>query len=167
MSELLDKLKALLRVDEGERLKPYRDTQGHTTICDGFNLDAHPLSDEMASCLRLTGQLTHDMCETLLDITARAAIKDCEEIFPHYAKWTLNRQAAVADFTFNVGERTVEHGFTSFFRALNAEDWQRAADEIKYVNGLTKAQLSPYWIELHGDRPDSRPARTYKMILEG
>ena len=144
MSELLEKLKSLLRVDEGERLKPYRDTVGHTTICYGFNLDAHPLSDEMASCLRLTGQLTHGMCETLLDITARAAIKDCEEIFPHYAAWTLNRQAAVADFMFNVGMH-VEAEFINTNRHLNAGEWEQAAECM---------EKSLWYVQVHRRGPE-------------
>ena len=167
MDELLEKLKSLLRVEEGERLKPYPDSQKHMTICDGWNMDARPLPSEMASCLRVNGQLTHDMCEQLLDITAGAAVKDCEDCFPHYEEWTLTRRAAVADLMFNMGQREIENGFTSFCRALNAEDWQWAADEIKYVNGHTKTKLSAYWAELHGERADSRPARMYQMILQG
>jgi hypothetical protein len=58
-------------------------------------------------------------------------------------------------------------------RRRNRYDWQRAADEIKYSNGLTKNKLSEYWKQLGGDpvgRDDGRlerPEEIYKMLVGG
>lgn len=63
--------------------------------------------------------------------------------------------------------------FPSFVRAVNARNWQWAADELKYVDGKKKGMLSDCWTQLHGDPVGTddgrleRPEEIYMMIREG
>ena len=54
----LDRLKAMLRTDEGTRLRRYRCPAGHWTIGYGWNIDANPLPPEIAAYERVNGQIT-------------------------------------------------------------------------------------------------------------
>jgi lysozyme len=61
--ESLKELRAQLYVDEGLRLKPYRDTVGHLTIGIGHNLDAKPISNRAADVI-----LEDDIADVLKDL---------------------------------------------------------------------------------------------------
>jgi lysozyme len=117
----------LIRRHEGLRLKPYFCTGGARTIGYGWNLDAHPLPTDIAACLRVTGAITEDMAERLLNISVDAAIRDCRAIFPDFDSYSEARQFALIDFIFNVGVTTALK-FKRTIAAVKAGDWDRAAD---------------------------------------
>lgn len=158
---------------EGWKLKPYKCPAGHNTIAAGWNIDARPLPPHIASYLRLHGQITEEMAEELLTISLAAVRQDCENLWPLFDSFSDARRAALMDVVFNMGSGKIMHEFPSFVKAVNAQDWQRAADELKYANGLKKDKLSGYWQQLHGD-PDGtddkrveRPEENYKLLVEG
>lgn len=119
----------MTRRHEGLKLKPYHCPAGKLTIGYGWNLEAHPLPDDYASCLRMTGAITEDMAERLLDISITAATDDCRAIYPGFDGFTEARKAALIDFMFNVGATTAMK-FKKMRAAIEASDWSKAADEL-------------------------------------
>jgi len=123
-------LREMLKRHEGLRLKPYRDTRGYLTIGYGWNLDANPLPADYASCLRVTGAITEEMAERLLNISIDMATRQCQATFQRFGDFSERRQAALIDWMFNLGIGTV----LTFKKALAAildGDWDRAADEMQ------------------------------------
>ncbi len=158
---------------EGWKLVPYRCSMGHWTVGAGWNMDANPLPPDIAAYLKVNGRITDAMGERLLDITLATAEAACKRLFPRFDSLDIVRQDALVDVTLNMGEAKIRKLFPSFVKAVNRQDWQRAADELKYSDGLKKDKLSPYWTQLHGD-PDGkddgrleRPEEIYKMLTAG
>ena len=123
-------LHEMLRRHEGLKLEPYRCPAGKLTIGYGWNLDAHPLPDDYAACLRLTGAITLDMAERLLNISIDAATRQCRAIFHHFDDYSERRKAALIDFVFNVGVGTALT-FKKALAAIMEGDWDKAADEMQ------------------------------------
>lgn len=169
----MDELRKLLTLHEGRRRRPYYCTGGKRTIGVGWNMTDNPLPPLIQTHLTLRGYITDAMIDRLLDISIQRATMDCQRLFRDFDEFSNNRRMALVDLVFNLGARRLSLGFPSLCRAVNAGDWQRAADELKYVNGLTKTKLSAYWTQLHGD-PDGqddgrtvRPERIYRMLADG
>lgn len=99
-----------LATEEGFRALPYTDTQGHTTIGFGFNVDAG-ISRSAAGAL-LTAQLDE------LD----------GELFSYAWYQTLDpaRQSVCLDIAFNAGLSGLLH-YPKMIAALQAGDWAGAA----------------------------------------
>lgn len=112
-------LLAQLRIDEGLRTKPYRDTVGKLTIGIGRNLDDVGISEDEA--LTLAG---HDLdrAETLLDRN-----------FTGWRDFSDARQQAVLNLCFNMGWGDGTHGLSGFknmLGAMLANDWDAAASDL-------------------------------------
>ena len=86
---LTDRVFEQLRLHEGLRLKPYRDTVGKLTIGIGRNLDDNGISYEEATF----------MCQNDID----AVLNGCEKAFPFWPTLNDARKAALADMAFNLG----------------------------------------------------------------
>ncbi len=82
-------LKDQLRADEGERLKPYKDSVGKLTIGVGRNLDDVGLSTSEVDVL-----LTNDIDRVLRDLTKQ---------MPWWVGLSDNRQLVLASMAFNMG----------------------------------------------------------------
>ncbi len=119
----------MLRRHEGLSLKPYRCPAGKQTIGYGWNMEAHPLPSDIAACLRITGAITEEMAERLLNISIDTADADCRDIFPGFVNFTEARKAALTDFVFNVGSTTALK-FKKMRAAIETGNWDRAADEL-------------------------------------
>jgi len=149
-------------------LTPYKCPAGYLTIGIGHNIDTKGLPKQIKTYLDKYGQITNEMADTLFEADVEDAITDCHLIFPNFDYYTEDRQIALIDLIFNMGNAKIRKGFPSFVRAVITGDWGLAADELKYSNGVTKNKLSDYWKQLHGEeKPDSRPAEIYQMIKEG
>jgi lysozyme len=120
----------LIKRHEGLRLEPYFCSGGARTIGYGWNLDAHRLPDDIAACLRVTGSITEDMADRLLNISVDAAIRDCRAIFPDFDAYSEARRFGLIDFVFNVGVTTALK-FKRTITAIKAQDWDKAADAMK------------------------------------
>lgn len=111
---MLDALKADLIRDESLRLKPYRCTAGKLTIGVGRNLEDVGITREEA--LRL------------LDNDVARVAADLDRALPWWRGLPEGRQRALANLCFNLGIGRLL-GFRRMLAALQAGDFQRAADE--------------------------------------
>ena len=123
MADLLD----MIRRHEGLWLKPYFCPGGHKTIGYGWNMEAHPLPEDIASCLRVMGEITKDMAERLLNISVDTATRQARGIYPGFDGFTENRRHALVDFVFNLGVGGALK-FKQMRHAIEAGDWNYAAD---------------------------------------
>jgi len=113
--EQRERLEALLVDHEGERLKPYRCTQGFLTIGVGRNLDAKGISQEESRFM-----LANDI---------RDAERDARTFFPEFGYLTANRQIVLIDMAFNLGLGGLVK-FRNFRYALEKRDYTTAAAEM-------------------------------------
>jgi lysozyme len=124
---LTEGLLEMIRRHEGLSLKPYLCPGGHATIGYGWNMDAHPLPDDIAACLRLNGAITKDMAERLLNISVDMATRQARAIYPGFDDFTERRRYALVDFVFNLGAGGAMQ-FKKMRNAIEVRDWDRAAD---------------------------------------
>jgi len=106
-----------LKTEEGFRARAYRDTEGHTTIGYGWNIDAGITPKAAAALLQAQLQELH---ETL-------------SAYDWYAHLDPVRQGVCLDIAFNDGL----HGLLAFPRmiaALSRGDWLAAQSECHVQN---------------------------------
>lgn len=120
----LQKLYTQLKTDEGLRLHPYRCSAGHLTIGYGHNMDERPLP-----CIIDDDGITEREAQVILEVDTEIAIRDCLALVP--ALYTLPEpaQQVLANMSFNLGGRKLRR-FTRLLLAVNAGDFNRAADEM-------------------------------------
>ena len=82
-----DKLKQLLKLNEGVRNTVYFCTEGFATIGVGHNLDAKPISDEAIEQI-----LDDDLKDCIRDVSTLAVWEGLDEV----------RQAVLIDMCFNL-----------------------------------------------------------------
>jgi lysozyme len=126
----LDFLREMLKHHEGLRLKPYRCSAGAWTIGYGWNISANKLPEDVESMLNMTGAITEEVAERLLNIGIDTAVRQCQAIFPKFDKFSDNRQIALVDFVYNVGAAGALK-FKKMLAAVEVDDWNTAADELK------------------------------------
>lgn len=119
----VDILRADLIVDEGDRSKPYIDTKGKVTIGIGRNLTDDGIAE--------------DEKELMFSNDVGMAESIAEGLFKGFYQMSPNRQAALANLAFNMGERTLET-FTVFIGLVNAQNWSAAADDLLQTKWATE-----------------------------
>lgn len=108
-------LKADLTLDEGERLKPYKDQFGNISIGRGRNLTSVGISKpEM---------------EMMYEDDASVAEATAMIVFPDFWNYSDARKAALANLCFNLGQERIEE-FTQFIALVKAQDWDGAAADL-------------------------------------
>lgn len=127
-----------LRVDEGVRFKPYRDSVGKLTVGVGRNLDD-------------VGLRPHEV-SYLLENDIDQAEKDARSLFTNFDELSEARQAVVVNMAFNLGWTRLA-GFVRFRQAVEAKDFDRASREM----------LDSHWAQQVGNRA----VRLAKMMREG
>lgn len=120
VTNLIDALKR----DEGLRLKVYPDTRGFSTIYYGHNLDANPLP---AAVIAAGDEAT--ATTVLLADVARIQFKLFKDL-PWIQTKPLVIQGVLINMSFNLGVGGIEK-FPHMLAAVQAQDWQKAADEMK------------------------------------
>lgn len=105
-----DALANQLVIDEGLRLKPYKDTAGKTTIGVGRNLDDVGISKTEAMML--------------LGADIDKACADLDKFLPWWRDMTEARQQALANMVFNLGITKLQ----TFANTLQAMKTGRYAD---------------------------------------
>lgn len=113
MSAITDLTLPRVKIEEGFRPYPYKDTTGHLTVGYGLNLDS-PMPERLASVI-LQWQL--DEVEFTL------------QSFPWWQACDPPRQSVLLDMAFNMGLSGLL-GFRMFLAACVAKDWQAAHDEM-------------------------------------
>ena len=110
----LDLAARMVTRHEGVRLHPYRDSVGKLTIGVGRNLDDVGISEEEAQLL-----LRNDLTQISAELAAQ----------PWFSALDRARRLALIDMGFNLGlPRLLQ--FKRMIAALEAGDWQHAADEM-------------------------------------
>ena len=121
------RLRAELVRDEGLRLRPYRCSAGALTIGVGRNLDDRGITRAEALAM--------------LDADIGAACDDLDRRAPWWRGLPAPARRGLANMAFNLGWPRLS-GFRSMLAALEAGDWDRAADEA----------LDSRWAAQVGDR---------------
>jgi lysozyme len=108
----LDILKAQLKIDEGVKNKPYKDTVGKLTIGCGRNLDDVGLRDSEI--------------DFMLDNDIASAEKDARILVRAFDQLNDVRKAVVLNMVFNMGF-SVFSQFRQTIAAINSGDYTKAA----------------------------------------
>ena len=111
----IDIVKAQLRVDEGVRRLPYKDTVGKLTIGVGRNLDDRGLRDDEIDLM-----LVNDIQEA--EDTARVLV-------PNFNNLSDARKAVVVNMAFNLGQTRLA-GFSKMLTAINEGRYEDASREM-------------------------------------
>lgn len=109
----MDALTKQLIIDEGMRLKPYRDTVGKLTIGVGRNLDDNGISEDEALVM-----LKNDIDQAFDELSQ----------FDWFNSLKPVKQDALVNMCFNLGLPRLL-SFKRMIAALEAGDYQTAADE--------------------------------------
>lgn len=110
-----DLARAQLKVDEGMRLKPYRDTVGKWTVGVGRNLDDVGLSVAEV--------------DVLLDNDIAVAEATAKTLFPSFDSLSDARKAVLVNLAFNVGQARLS-GFVKLRKAVERGDYEAASREM-------------------------------------
>lgn len=128
-----------LMLDEGLRLRPYKDTVGKLTIGVGRNL-----TDVGISLLEAHDLLDHDIDRAVIALVGR---------YPWFAGQDPVRQAVLVELMFNMGPK----GLGSFVHTLAAferKDYPAVAAGLKASKWYRQVQAS-------------RSARIIQMVISG
>lgn len=128
-------LVAELRIDEGVRYSPYRDTKGFLTVGVGHNLDAAPLPDDW------TYPLTDDLVNVLLASDLQNVFDDLDNVLPWWRDLNDVRQRVICNMCFNLG-LTKLLGFTNTLPAMRQGRYADAA----------RGMLNSAWASQVGNR---------------
>lgn len=109
-------LRADLIVDEGNRLKIYKDSRGFSSIGIGRNLDAEGISQAEASFMLANDMASHET--------------DLDRALPWWRTLDEPRARVVANLCFNMGITKLA-AFTGFLGFLQRGDWPGAAADLK------------------------------------
>nr|7P41_D Chain D, Mitochondrial amidoxime-reducing component 1,Endolysin,Mitochondrial amidoxime-reducing component 1 [synthetic construct] len=125
----------MLRIDEGLRLKIYKDTEGYYTIGIGHLLTKSPSLNAAKSELdkaigrNCNGVITKDEAEKLFNQDVDAAVRGIlrnAKLKPVYDSLDAVRRCALINMVFQMGETGVA-GFTNSLRMLQQKRWDEAA----------------------------------------
>jgi lysozyme len=111
----MNSIRSLLKLHEGERLKPYVCSAGKTTIGIGRNLEDVGISPEESAFL-----FENDLVRVRTEL---------RRSFPWFMSLDSVRSAVVVDMCFNLGLSRLQ-GFRKFIAALAKQDWETAAIEM-------------------------------------
>jgi len=134
--------KRLLRLHEGERLKPYRCTSGKLTIGVGRNLEDRGITKQESAYL--------------LDNDIRQVCAELRKHLPWFGDLGAARQAVLIDMAFNLGTS----GLLSFKRALGhirCCEYEAAAAEMldsRWANQVGERARRLAWMMETGRWPD-------------
>ena len=103
-----------LKLHEGFKEYPYKDTEGVLTIGYGWNLEANGLPK--------------DVCEELLEEKVYTLEKQLEKL-EWYRDLNRVRQKVIIDMFYNLGNDLFE--FEKMIRAIKEGDFERAAAEME------------------------------------
>lgn len=149
----ITRVKARIKPEEGYRNVPYKCTAGHWTIGWGWNMDANPLPDDIRIYLKANGMIAPSHAERLLTISIGKAIDGCKGLWPDFEKFPLNAQEALIDVVFNMGSAKIKKAFPRFCVAVDDQQWESAANELKYADG--KSVLSKWYRDVKETRAEA------------
>ena len=136
-----------IKIEEGFRSKPYRDSRNYWSIGYGFNIEGRDLTEQEQSKLfpgevyplSIQAQveywranpLNDEDAEYLLDQSIAITIHDAKIIFGNYWDCIPNeKRVPILDMLYNLGR----HKFLKFKKciaAIEKADWKNAAKEVR------------------------------------
>lgn len=136
-----------LTLDEGKRLKAYRDTKGKWTCGIGHNLDdcgAAPLPRSVSDIL--TNGITEAECDVLFDHDIARSVADLDRYIPWWRSLDPVRQRVLLNMCFNMGWGAgTPHGLHTFSNTL-------ALIQSKRYNDAADGMLKSAWAREVGIR---------------
>lgn len=170
MSSNREYLENIIREEEGKKLNDkglhivYKGPKtGWPHVCFGHLLHFEQSEEELAAMglaeepddwFAAGLEFTDETAEKLLQIDIEDAIESLESTkkYPGFTEDELEaldpeRYVALINMAFQLGGAGVRRKFPSFVKAVHAEDWDRAADEMLWSNGLLKQKRSQWWID--------------------
>lgn len=141
-----------IAVNEGLRLKPYKDSVGVWTIGYGYNMEAHGIPAHLTRKILEDKGITTADAENLLLQEVAVSIKYAMEFFPEMSKFTRARQFVCVDMLFNLGPTRFAK-FKPTIDLMNAGDWKGAVERLKRT----------LWYK----QVKTRAVRNCKMLLTG
>lgn len=139
-------LNSELRIDEGVRYSPYRDSVGIMTVGVGHNLKVSPVPSEWVY------PLSNSQINQLLSQDLEIVFTGLHNKLPWWRNLSYARQRAIINMAFNMGvENLLE--FVHMLAALQIKNWIEAVAQMK----------SSKWASQVGDRA----TRLEVLILKG
>jgi len=117
-------LKDHIKLNEGCRLKVYKDTLKIPTIYYGHRVRQGEV---------YLGTL--EDAERYLDNDIAIAQQGCMSLFPTFHEFPTVQQDVLTELVYNMGANKIKQGFPRFCNAVNRRDWIDAADELKFADG--------------------------------
>lgn len=154
MNKNINALKQELEYEEGKEQGAYKDTEGFWTIGIG-----HRLNEQTDAELAILGleddledwegfEITEAQIYQLVDHDIEETMRSLRNAFDAELLESLDPKRFMAAFQmcYQIGSVT---GFPAFCEAVRNSDWDRAADEMLYRDGLKKA----VWSRWHKQTP--------------
>jgi len=110
-----EKLIRQLRIHEGVKQFPYKDSVGKWTIGVGRNLTDRGVTMDTVDCM-----LKEDI---------ELALHELDSVYPDWKDLSENRQLVLANMMFNMGAPTYLT-FVKFWSALRQGDWEEATVQM-------------------------------------
>ena len=153
-------LKEELRKDEGFENKTYPGpVTGEPHIGYGHLLGQEQTDDEL-EVMNLDDELDDwtdfeisvEQAEKLLDIDVDDAIHSLAPTWSEEELEALDpeRYIALMSMAFQIGGFGIQRKFPSFVKAVKDKDYNRAAEEMLWSNGLKKQRRSAWWKQTKG-----------------
>uniref|UniRef100_I2Q041 Lysozyme n=1 Tax=Desulfovibrio sp. U5L TaxID=596152 RepID=I2Q041_9BACT len=115
----------LISLEEGRRLTAYRDSLGHWTIGDGYDLEAHGYSAD--ECEGLTW--TKEQADAALADEIQAVLAELDRRWPKWRDLDEVRQAAIVSSIYQLGAPGASKFFATI-HAIQSRDWETAATQM-------------------------------------
>lgn len=134
-----------LKIHEGLRLTPYRDSVGKLTIGYGHNLEAKPLP-----WLRTSTSIPKKVAELILDMDVDDALHSLDVYLPWWRTLDDVREQVLAEMAFNMGvDDDPRNGLDSFkntLMAIRQGNWLEAKEGM--LNSKWAGQVHGRALEL-------------------
>ena len=118
------KLREQLEIDEGVKYEIYNDHLGLATF--GIGHLVIPADKEYGE--KIGTIISEERVRECFDKDVQSVLRDCTLLYKDFDELPEEVQQIVANMMFNMG-RTRLGGFKNFRKALEAEDWKKAAVE--------------------------------------
>lgn len=152
----LEALQAHIAEEEGLKLVAYMDTLGKYHIGYGHLLDQDQtdaeleimgLEEERESWEGFT--ITEEQAKELRDVDIQEAVESLAPTFEErdLEMLTPDRYIAIISMSFQMGGFGIQKRFPAFCKAVHDEDWDRAADEMMWRDGLKKQKHSLWYTQ--------------------
>jgi len=151
--------RSFIQRHEGLRLRAYKCPRGYWTWGYGCRI-MDPLTCEALDA-DVAFELTRPQAESLLTLALSRATREAISLFPQLHSYSPARQTALVSLSYQLGLGGLA-AFKQLCKAVYLQNWNRAADELLFVNALRPDTPSAYATQC----PD-RAQETAQMLRGG